>query len=45
MKGSKRLEPSRKVRHVVLLVDASASMGTPDVDLDAETQKELKELE
>ena len=41
VKGSKRLEPSRKVRHVVLLVDASASMGTPDVDLDAETQKEL----
>lgn len=41
MKGRKRVEPSKKVRHVILLVDASGSMRTPDVDLDLETRKDL----
>ena len=41
MKGRKRVEPSKKVRHVILLLDASGSMRTPDVDLDAETRKDL----
>lgn len=41
IKGRKRVEPSKKVRHVILLVDASGSMRTPDVDLDLETRKEL----
>eukprot|EP00438_Fugacium_kawagutii_P024036 Skav212899 [mRNA] locus=scaffold374:91817:95748:+ [translate_table: standard] len=38
--GRKRLEPSKKARHVILLVDASGSMRIQDVDLDAETSKE-----
>ena len=36
------MEPSKKVRHVILLVDASGSMRIQDVDLDAETRKDLQ---